>query len=245
MKRQVEETPEEAEEPLQDVLYAGPKELCELKVGQVTAEGDLVNQEFELASLGGSGSSGANPPPPSSEERERVQRWATMEEHCATSADLHRADHRLLLSMDQLLRQMAKTLNEIKQGLPATQGQLEYRFASAAKVATLRKANDNPVKFVRALEKEVFEDSVEELEQRVDERQSIDRVHFLQECLYKFFDVHQALRDALWKKVKSSLNAKARKVRMHNRDREPLAVNENEPLPTSSGVWNDVFEFDE
>ncbi|WKX94620.1 hypothetical protein Q1695_011695 [Nippostrongylus brasiliensis] len=159
------------------VLYVGPKEICEMKIQRVTADG--------------------------------------IEETLASLLDLVKRRIRTT-DRDELRFQRIEV--EIRERLLAQDGRLEFHYATAAKVTELRTAIEEPIKFMRLLEKEVFKDSRDKLLQTIDERKSVDRIKFLQASLYKFYNVPHTLRDALWRRVKSSLNSKARKRRRDQRN---------------------------
>ncbi|VDL80382.1 unnamed protein product [Nippostrongylus brasiliensis] len=235
-----------AEVPSDDVpekiLFAGPKELCELNVQRVTAEGELADGPFEIAASG-STSSAETPAGPSSEEKERMTRLISIEERVAHSTETVGRIHRLVANNEQRLIRLERMLTGIDQRLPAVQGDLEFRYATAESVASLRKTHMNPLNFARHLETEVFKDCADELGQRLDERHSRERVNFIRECVYKFYNVPAVLRDDMWRGVKAALNARARKVRKNKNDRTPLVSREEEPGPSEES--NDAFEFHE
>ncbi|VDL87093.1 unnamed protein product [Nippostrongylus brasiliensis] len=104
------------------ILFIGPKELCELKVPQVTAEGELTDGPFEMAAIGDSTATEVTPVVSNSEERERIQRMINIEERTASTNEMMSRMHRMLFNIDQRLSRVGKTVNGIDQKLPAPQG---------------------------------------------------------------------------------------------------------------------------
>ncbi|VDL65949.1 unnamed protein product [Nippostrongylus brasiliensis] len=180
------------------VLYVGPKEICEMKIQRVTADGELADVLLDLT--------------PGTELLKGI------EETLASLLDLVKRRIRTTDRDELRFQRIENMVVEIRERLLAQDGRLEFHYATAAKVTELRTAIEEPIKFMRLLEKEVFKDSRDKLLQTIDERKSVDRIKFLQASLYKFYNVPHTLRDALWRRVKSSLNSKARKRRRDQRN---------------------------
>ncbi|KAL6740956.1 hypothetical protein Aduo_014259 [Ancylostoma duodenale] len=82
--------------------------------------------------------------------------------------------------------------------------------------------------FVLALEMEAYQDDPFELELLVDNRiRTKDRVLFIQQCLYKYYEIPSHLREGTWRKAKESLNGRVRRLRKTLRDQE-LARSRNQ-----------------
>ncbi|WKY05424.1 hypothetical protein Q1695_005994 [Nippostrongylus brasiliensis] len=204
------------------ILHVGPRELCESKVGLVTAElGELTDEPFDIVPFEDSVTNehtAVRPETPTAAEGESVLQLRTIQENLATAVE--RLDKSLKNDKKEELRaeRIEKMLAEVLNRLPApSQGQIDFRFASAGTVANLRKANEKSMKFVRLLDDEVFRDRKHEKQLKVDER-SVDRINFIKECLFKIYDVPVMHREDLWKRAKSTLNEKARRLRKTLRD---------------------------
>ncbi|WKY16821.1 hypothetical protein Q1695_001437 [Nippostrongylus brasiliensis] len=217
------------------ILYVGPRELCESKVGLVTADGELTDEPFDIVPFEDSVTNehtAVRPETPTAAERESVLQLRTIQENLATAVELLnkslKNDKKEELRAERIEKMLAEVLNR----LPApSQGcniliissrknvsrPDRLRFASAGTVANLRKANEKSMKFVRLLDDKVFRDRKHEQQLKVDER-SVDRVNFIKECLFKFYDVPVVHREDLWKRAKSTLNEKARRLRKTLRD---------------------------
>ncbi|VDL66494.1 unnamed protein product [Nippostrongylus brasiliensis] len=91
------------------ILFAGPKELCELKVLQVTGEGELADGPFEIAASG-STSAAATPVGPNSEERERMRRLISIEEHIESNTETVGRIHRTVTNIEPRVIRLEKTL---------------------------------------------------------------------------------------------------------------------------------------
>ncbi|EYC25039.1 hypothetical protein Y032_0012g1663 [Ancylostoma ceylanicum] len=73
--------------------------------------------------------------------------------------------------------------------------------------------------FVLALEIEVYQDDSSEQELLVDSRiRTKDRVLFIQQCLYKYYEIPDHLREGTGRKAKESMNGRVRRLRKTIRD---------------------------
>ncbi|VDL72512.1 unnamed protein product [Nippostrongylus brasiliensis] len=114
------------------ILFIGPKELCELKVPQVTAEGELVDGPFEIAAVRDPTSSEVTSVNRNLEEMEIEQRMINIEERSASTNEMLSRIERMLLNFDQRMSDIERTVNRIDQKLPAAQGQMQLRYRNAA-----------------------------------------------------------------------------------------------------------------
>ncbi|KAK5967600.1 hypothetical protein GCK32_005967, partial [Trichostrongylus colubriformis] len=92
---------------------------------------------------------------------------------------------------------------------------INYIYVSAAEVADLREAKgSNRNQFALALEKMAYRDDPRELQTIVDERiHSKDRVRFIKQCVFKYYEVPEHLQDSVWKSIKEALNSRVRRLR--------------------------------
>ncbi|KAL6724176.1 hypothetical protein Aduo_019088 [Ancylostoma duodenale] len=111
-----------------------------------------------------------------------------------------------------------------------------YSYATAKTVAELRQLRGlNVSHFVLALEVEVYNDDTTELELLVDNRiRTKDRVLFIQQCLFKYYDIPEHLREGAWRKAKESLNSRVRHLRKTIRDGQ-LTQSQNRLHPSRQG----------
>ncbi|VDO91385.1 unnamed protein product [Heligmosomoides polygyrus] len=207
------------------VLYIGPKELCEVKAPNVTEEGELVDTPFDVSRssllLDEEPSSNTHLNTSMEEEQMRfnkdcVNRLIKVEESVGLLKDLVVQMNTCTISSTQRLERVEMVCKEILRRNPGkpTQGSIDYSYASARAVAEIRELKPNRNALALALEKLVYEDESEELSIAVDSRvRTRDRVLFIQQCVFKYFEVPEHLLEDVWKNVKDALNSRVRRSR--------------------------------
>ncbi|KAK6061252.1 hypothetical protein COOONC_01083 [Cooperia oncophora] len=212
------------------VLFTGPKEVCELKSSAVTTDGDLADDLFDISPLPQDGNQGDDDAPtssadagPSPTEREIVMRLIRTEEDTALMKNMIIQMNAILASHTQRLEGIEQVGKELLRRNPTkqTQGNIVYAYVSARAVAELRELKgQNRNHFALALEKMVYRDDPKEMELLVDDRNEAERVLFIQQCVNKYYEVPEHLRDDVWRKIKETLNSRVRRLRKAIRDRQ-------------------------
>ncbi|KAL6743665.1 hypothetical protein Aduo_016682 [Ancylostoma duodenale] len=91
--------------------------------------------------------------------------------------------------------------------------------------------------FVLALEMEAYQDDTSELELLVDNRiRTKDRVLFIAQCLYKYYEIPSHLRKGTWSKAKESLNGRVRRLRKTLPDQVSTSREKTSTQLTSTSV---------
>ncbi|KAK5975267.1 hypothetical protein GCK32_013061 [Trichostrongylus colubriformis] len=215
------------------ILFVGAKELCEMKANSISADGELIEDIFDVSnapqtsgSLGSDSSEGG----PSAVEREQMMRQIRMEEDIKFIKDMLIQMNATLSSNSERIGRLEQVAMELLRRNPTKPGlnTIDYIYASANEVAELRETKGtNRNQFALALEKLVYKDDPRELELVVDERmRSKDRVRFIRQ----YYDVPEHLQDNVWKGIKEALNGRVRRLRKALRDGQsgPHRAVENE-----------------
>ncbi|WKY09985.1 hypothetical protein Q1695_002380 [Nippostrongylus brasiliensis] len=233
------------------LLFIGPKVLCETKISKVSRSGELLEEEFDMdCNSTNIGTTECVTPASDLLRSEILEKLQELEGKILSSGDFLADLIRECIKDGSRDERQDRVNAELLRRIPAPHGEkgsLVYTYATAETVSALRSAHKDSMKFVRMLETEVFKDEPSELVHKVDDRKSIDRMNFLQECLYKYFNVPLGLRAEVWGRAKASLNSKARRLRKSLRDIEQQRANSNEDTSETSrsGINDDPFEWDE
>nr|CDJ86134.1 unnamed protein product [Haemonchus contortus] len=201
------------------VLFIDSKELCEMKSSTASVDEKLVEGVYDVSCAPEQDSSPCNEEPvPTARERELMLRIARMEGSLVEMITSMKAMQTEMngMSTAQSLRmdKLEQMIRELLRRNPAEQalGTISYDYVCEKDVAKLRELKGhNRNLFVLELEKIVFGDEPAELEKFLDDRnRSKDRINFIKQCLFKYYDVPQGLRDDVWKKAKDALNSRVR-----------------------------------
>ncbi|WKX97021.1 hypothetical protein Q1695_013010 [Nippostrongylus brasiliensis] len=102
------------------ILYVGPRELCESKVGLVTADGELTDEPFDIVPFEDSVTNehtAVRPETPTAAERESVLQLRTIQEKLATAVELLnkslKNDKKEELRAERIEKMLAEVLNRL------------------------------------------------------------------------------------------------------------------------------------
>ncbi|PIO66897.1 hypothetical protein TELCIR_11374 [Teladorsagia circumcincta] len=108
----------------------------------------------------------------------------------------------MIISIAQTQERLEEMMKELLKRCPAktSQGSIDYTYVSEKEVATLRELKgQNFNAFALALEKMVYQDDPADLEIAVDKRiRSLDRLVFIQQCVFKYYDVPENVQKDVW-----------------------------------------------
>ncbi|PIO70627.1 hypothetical protein TELCIR_07512 [Teladorsagia circumcincta] len=134
----------------------------------------------------------------------------------------------MIISIAQTQERLEEMMKELLKRCPAktSQGSIDYTYVSETDVARLRELKgQNLNAFALALEKMVYQDDPAELEIAVDKRiRSLDRLVFIQQCVFKYYDVPENVQKDVWALVKDSLNSRVRRLRKALRDEKSVSI---------------------
>ncbi|EYB89877.1 hypothetical protein Y032_0227g2837 [Ancylostoma ceylanicum] len=217
------------------ILFIGSRDMCESKSSLVTTDGQLVEEElsFEITSSGSDMSEDEDETPPTPPaDRELITRLIKLDELLSVQREEVTTIKNNVATMFQKIDRIGQEMRELLRRVPATRAQagLVYTYATPETVSYIREMKGPSMShFALALEKEVYKDETTELDIPIDYRvRTKDRVTFIQQCLYKYYDVPEHMRESAWKRVKLSLNGRVRRLRKHIRDSREQRVHGSE-----------------
>ncbi|EYC24006.1 hypothetical protein Y032_0014g2266 [Ancylostoma ceylanicum] len=200
-------------------MFLGTKPACEAAIKDVTKEGEL-RERFSLA-----GDSGTSLDAYDSDESDQPNDSATtnlMKEILAQVAQLSKATATMLrdqrIAMESSLARLERRLCKVEGLLEeknSTSGELNFKYVLRERVESLLALKCGKLsKFALALEKEVFADDTSELHHKIEDRKNAaEKINFIREVIFKYFNVSSDSEDSVWQTVKNALNGKARTLR--------------------------------
>ncbi|KHJ88493.1 hypothetical protein OESDEN_11711 [Oesophagostomum dentatum] len=138
-------------------------------------------------------------------------------------------------------------LGEVLKRIPPPQqsGEIEFNFVRQEEVDRIRKQKgSNKNLFALALEQKVYADLQSDLLLPVDERTSTDRVQFIKDCVFKYYQVPQNHQLDVWRSVRESLNSRTRRERKALRDSGRSQNSNNAEATASNNNENYVDPYD-
>ncbi|KAK5979553.1 hypothetical protein GCK32_007787 [Trichostrongylus colubriformis] len=224
------------------VLYTGPKEICEMKAQCVSADGELIEDVFDVSSVPADQaprSEAQVEQSPSPSERELIMRITRIEEELSLVKNMVIQMSITLSSLAERSLRSEQMDREVLRRLPAkpAEGNIDYVYASAKEVAELRVLKEsNKNHFVLAMEKLVYRDDPREMELPVDSRElTKDRVIFINRCLLKYYNVPESASEEVWRKAKDALNSRVRRLRK--------TVREEQAAQRAARPEDDIFDL--
>ncbi|KAK6017634.1 hypothetical protein OSTOST_16842 [Ostertagia ostertagi] len=200
-----------------------------MKMSSVSADGELVEDVFDF-SLEPTVAEPLVEQGPTPREREFMTRQIRMEEDISLIKNILVQMNSGSSSQGTKIERVEQIGRELLRRNPPkqTQDNLEYVYASAKSVAQLRELKgQNKNLFVLALEKLVYSDDPAEMDLPVDDRiLTKDRVIFIKQCLFKYYDVAD---DDIWRRAKDALNSRVRRHRKALKDAQTRSQNRESP----------------
>ncbi|KAL6744107.1 hypothetical protein Aduo_017076 [Ancylostoma duodenale] len=87
-----------------------------------------------------------------------------------------------------------------------------------------KKMRDNKNRFALALEREVYADKASDLVTAAESRSNADRVEFIKQCLFKFYQIPEKYQCEVWRSARDEMNTRVRRLRKKRRDMGDVAA---------------------
>ncbi|EYC19922.1 hypothetical protein Y032_0023g782 [Ancylostoma ceylanicum] len=248
------------------ILVIGTREFCEAEIGNVTAEGELEQPPFTVCE--GTGIESSRSPSPLSTTSvgtasvdtaftqkvcklldELIARVGQIERRMATKElqlEQQVDSQRLTGGVNELRVIGRELLKRIPQSVNRGD-EIQYTYASKEFVEALRSHRvGNISQFALDLEKEVYKGDTTDLFLQVEKRMgSVEKVDFIKQCIYKYYQVEVESRASVWRSAKTALNARARRLRRNPATEAPTTPSRQLSTEQTRSTSRYLFDDDE
>ncbi|VDO95899.1 unnamed protein product [Heligmosomoides polygyrus] len=195
------------------IVFVGPKKVCERKVKDVSVNGELPPPVFDIEDRREVETLRISADRAHNEKRsmEVMERLRLLELSVPTKASIREvrdAQGRTDKEVAKIVPLLGLVLRRLPEG--AAKKGPNYCLLSKHKVASIRTLRgDDMRKFALDLEREVYADYPSQLFLKIEERHdSADRVEFIRECVMMFYAVPEEAERTTWNTVRNCLNAR-------------------------------------
>ncbi|KHJ84367.1 hypothetical protein OESDEN_15920 [Oesophagostomum dentatum] len=216
------------------IVFAGSKNACEAAIKNVTEEGDM-NDTFFLA---GDSATVLDANVDNNQRQDYAETKAAIQEVLTQLGLLSRnttamlREHRIAVEakLIRLETRLCKIEGMLEEKNTTPSGEINFKYVSRERFESLLALKCGKMrKFALALEKDVFGDDSSELSLKIEDRKnSGEKINFMREVIFKYFNVSSDSEDSVWQTVKNALNGRARTVRRNM----PAGCDDNRPALT-------------